>query len=331
MWGKITCIRFVCCCVFSSIWTKLSFLLYLIGIFAAIGTGFLLKKTVIPGQSSENIMELPLYEIPRLSHLVKRVVQRTKSFILGAGQTIVIVVCVLNFFNSLGVDGEFGHQDSEQSILSAGAQIITPVLAPLGVKEDNWQAGVGIITGIFAKEALVATFNSLYSPTAEQGIREFNFADVWQEAANSVPFNLTEISPDDPLGIDVGEISSLELAAQAQEVELTTYQAMQTAFDGQLGAFAYLLFILLYTPCAAAMGAIKNEVGRAWASFAALWSFGLAYIVATICYQIGQLTSNPATSILTIGLSLTALCVVYFWLKHKSHKSLTIPIAVSYR
>lgn len=310
---------------------NLVFLLYLIGIAAAIGTGFLLKKTVLPGQSSENIMELPLYEIPRLSHLAKRVAQRTKSFILGAGQTIVIVVCVLNFFNSLGVDGEFGHQDSEKSILSASAQVITPALAPLGVKEDNWQAGVGIITGIFAKEALVATFNSLYSSKVEQGSEEFSIAGVWQEAVNSVPFNLAEISPDDPLGVDVGEISTLELAAQAQDVELTTYQAMQSAFDGQLGAFSYLLFILLYTPCAAAMGAIKSEVGQAWASFAAMWSFGLAYIVATICYQVGKLAISPVTSILTITLSLTALCSVYLWLKHKSHKSLTIPIEVSYR
>lgn len=310
---------------------NLVFMLYLIGIAAAIGTGLLLKKTVLPGHSSENIMELPLYELPKFTHLIKRVRQRTRSFIVGAGQTIVIVVCVLNFFNSLGTDGQFGHQDSEDSVLSAGAQMLTPVLAPLGVKEDNWQAGVGIITGIFAKEALVATFNSLYSPTEGEGSSEFSLADIWQEAAGSIPFNLGEISPDDPLGVDVGEISTLELAAEAQEVELSTYRAMQLAFDGQLGAFAYLLFILLYTPCAAAMGAIKNEVGKAWAAFAALWSLSLAYIVATICYQSGQLTTSPVTSITAIAISLAAVYGLYLWLKHKSHKALSIPVEVSYR
>lgn len=310
---------------------NLVFLLYLIGIAAAIGTGLLLKMTVLPGKSSENIMELPLYELPKLSHLLKRVGQRTKSFIVGAGQTIVLVVCVLNFFNSLGTDGEFGHQDSDSSVLSASAQVITPVLAPMGVKEQNWQAGVGIITGIFAKEALVATFNSLYSPSEEEAAEPVLLAELWQEAIGSIPFNLSEISPDDPLGVDVGEISSLQQAAQAQEVEVSTYQAMQAAFDGQLGAFAYLLFILLYTPCAAAMGAISNEVGRAWASFAAVWSFTLAYIVATLCYQIGQLFITPMVSSIAIALCGFVLLAVYKWLKHKSQRILAIPVAVSYR
>ncbi|MBA6328655.1 hypothetical protein H4J46_12025 [Colwellia sp. MB02u-6] len=58
---------------------------------------------------------------------------------------------------------------------------------------------------------------------------------------------------------------------------------MQAAFAGKIGAFFYLLFILLYTPCAAEMGAIKNEVGTRWAIFAALWSFTLAYLSAAAC------------------------------------------------
>jgi len=74
------------------------------------------------------------------------------------------VVCLLNFLNSIGTDGSFGHQDSEQSILSQSAKVVMPILTPMGIKEENWQAAVGIITGIFAKEVLVATFNSLYSP-----------------------------------------------------------------------------------------------------------------------------------------------------------------------
>ena len=310
---------------------NLVFLLYLIGIAAAIGTGLLLKATVLPGNASQGIMELPMYELPKLSHLLKRVGQRTKSFVLGAGQTIVIVVCVLNFFNSLGTDGEFGHQDSETSVLSTGAQVITPVLAPLGVKEENWQAGVGIITGIFAKEALVATFNSLYSPSAGEASETPTFSQLWQDAIATVPFNLGEISAGDPLGVDVGEIDTLQAASESQEVEITTYQAMQNAFDGQLGAFAYLLFILLYTPCAAAMGAISNEVGRAWAGFAALWSFSLAYLSATLCYQIGNVLHTPVLSSISIVICLLAFYLVYLWLKRKSHKVLTIPVDVSYR
>ena len=309
---------------------NLVFLLYLIGIAAAIFTGFLLKKTVLSGSSSLNIMELPSYEMPKLADLSQRVWARTRGFVTGAGKTIVIVVCLLNFFNSIGTDGQFGQQDSEGSVLSQGAKVVMPLLAPMGVKEDNWQAGVGIITGIFAKEVLVATFNNLYSPQDGEGEEAPSLAASWHEASASIKENLLGIAPDDPLGINVGEVSDLNLAAEEQEVELTTYQRMQLAFVGQLGAFSYLLFILLYTPCVAAMGAIKNEVGTRWAAFAGVWSFVFAYLVATLCYQIGSFMTSPLSASITIALALLSFVFVYFWLKHKGKQVLTIPVQVSY-
>ena len=309
---------------------NLVFLLYLVGIAAAIFTGFLLKKTVLSGTTSLNIMELPPYEMPKITALSQRVWQRTSSFVTGAGKTIVIVVCLLNFFNSIGIDGKFGSQDSENSVLSQGAKVVMPLLAPMGVQEDNWQAGVGIITGIFAKEVLVATFNNLYSPYASEDGDEPSLVQSWQEATDSIKENLFGIAPDDPLGISVGEISDLNLAAEEQGVELTTYQRMQLAFVSQLGAFSYLLFILLYTPCVAAMGAIKNEVGSRWAGFAGIWSFVFAYLVSTLCYQIGNFLAAPLSASITIALALLTFVLIYFWLKHKGKQVLTIPVRVSY-
>jgi ferrous iron transport protein B len=309
---------------------KLVFLLYLIGIAAAIFTGFLLKKTVLSGASSLNLMELPNYALPSFKELSLRVWRRTYSFITGAGKTIVIVVCLLNFLNSIGPDGKFGHQDSEHSILSEGAKIVMPILAPMGVKEDNWQAGVGIITGIFAKEVLVATFNSLYSPSGSEEETTPSLALSWQEATESIKDNLLGITPNDPLSIEVGNISDINVAAQEQEVELTTYQRMQAAFVGQLGAFSYLLFILLYTPCVAAMGAIKNEVGTRWAVFAGVWSFTLAYLSATLCYQIGSFFSAPIYASITIFIALSIFGLIYYWLKFQGRKILTIPVIVNY-
>ncbi|GAA5141544.1 ferrous iron transport protein B [Thalassotalea piscium] len=309
---------------------NLVFLLYLIGIAAALFTGFLLKATVLSGNTSANFMELPLYEVPRAGALIKRVGRRTKSFVFGAGKTIVIVVCFLNFFNSLGTDGSFGHHEQNDSILSKTAQLVTPALAPIGIKEDNWQASVGIITGIFAKEALVATFNNLYSSAAEEDEAELSFANRWQEATDSIKENLLGIAPDDPLGVDVGNVTDLNAAAEEQHVTVSTYHAMQNAFAGQLGAFSYLLFILLYTPCAAAMGAIKNEVGNRWASFAALWSFTLAYLVATLVYQVATFSEQTLYASTSITLVILTFMAIYFWLKRKGKAVLTIPIAVSY-
>lgn len=309
---------------------NLVFLLYLIGIAAAIFTGFLLKKTVLSGTSSLNIMELPPYELPRIEAISKRVWQRTYGFVTGAGKTIVIVVCLLNFLNSIGTDGSFGHQDSEKSILSQSAQVFMPILAPMGIKEENWQAGVGIITGIFAKEVLVATFNSLYSPTRSADQDEPSIVVSWHEATASIKENLLGIAPDDPLGIDVGDLSDLAVVAKEQDVALSTYQVMQAAFVGQLGAFSYLLFILLYTPCVAAMGAIKNEVGSRWAGFAAIWSFLLAYLMATLCFQVGNFFVAPLMASISIAAVLLSFAAIYVWLKHQGRKVLTIPISVSY-
>jgi ferrous iron transport protein B len=310
---------------------NLVFLLYLIGIAAALFTGLLLKYTVLMGANSVNIMELPLYEMPKLSYLVKRVWQRTRSFIVGAGKTIVMVVCILNFFNSLGTDGEFGHHDSQSSILSKSAQVVTPLLAPMGVKEDNWQASVGIITGLFAKEALVATFNSLYSVPSEEDEELATISDLWSEATGSIKENLLGIEADDPLGTDIGDVSTIEIAAKEQDVEESTITVMQAAFAGKIGAFSYLLFILLYTPCAAAMGAIKSEVGTRWASFAALWSFALAYLAATFTYQLAMLTSQPLYSSIAIGIVIGIFVLIYAWLKRFGKGILTIPTQVSYQ
>ena len=309
---------------------NLVFLLYLIGITAALFTGFLLKHTVLMGNNSVNIMELPLYEMPKWWFLLQRVWQRTRSFILGAGKTIVIVVCVLNFFNSLGTDGEFGHHDSQASLLSKSAQVVTPLLAPMGVKEDNWQASVGIITGLFAKEALVATFNSLYSTQSDESAKLASPVEIWQEATDSIKENLLGIKADDPLGVNIGDVTSLEVAAQEQGVEESTFTVMQAAFAGKIGAFAYLLFILLYTPCAAAMGAIKNEVGSRWAGFAALWSFALAYLSATFVYQIATISAEPVTASISIGVVVLIFLTLYLWLKRFGKKILTIPTQVSY-
>lgn len=276
-------------------------------------------------------MELPLYEWPKLSYLYKRVWQRTRSFVVGAGKTIVVVVCILNFFNSLGSDGEFDHHDSADSLLSMSAQVVTPLLAPMGVKEDNWQASVGIITGLFAKEALVATFNSLYSPASEEATKPDSLSDLWQQAVTSIGDNLSGIEADDPLGTDIGDVSSIEVAAQEQGVSESTITIMQAAFAGKIGAFCYLLFILLYTPCAAAMGAIKNEVGTRWAIFAALWSFTLAYLSAVACYQMAVFTSQPVNSAASVIIVMVIFLGIYQGLKRMGGKILTIPTVVSYR
>jgi hypothetical protein len=70
---------------------------------------------------------------------------------------------------------------------------------------------------------------------------------------------------------------------------------MEERFDGRAGAFAYLLFVLLYFPCVATIAAIVRETGAAWATFVAAWTTGIAYIVATFFYQAATFERDPVS------------------------------------
>ncbi|NOQ70095.1 MAG: ferrous iron transporter B, partial [Gammaproteobacteria bacterium] len=118
----------------------------------------------------------------------------------------------------------------------------------------------------------------------------------------------------------VGDIHSLEAAAAAQEVDNATFGAMVKRFDGQAGAFAYLLFILLYFPCVAVIGAIKREAGTPWAAFVALWTTVIAYITATSFYQISTFSQHALFSGLWLGgVSILFIGLIY-GLRQWAHK-----------
>lgn len=278
------------------------FALYLLGILAAVFTGLVLRNTILPGKSESSIMEMPDYELPRLNYIFLKTWQRLKIFILGAGKVIVLLVAVLSVFNSMGTDGSFGNQNNGKSLLAVAAQKVTPVLSPLGIQQDNWQATVGIITGIFAKEAVVGTLNTLYqSETAgDEKSAEFSLWTKVTEAVETIPANLAGINVKDPVGLDIGDVKDQHAAAESQQVNVSIYANMQQHFAGAAGAFAYLLFILLYMPCSAAMGALFRESGRNWAVFVAMWCNLLAFAASTLYFQIVTFKSHPTTSLFWI-------------------------------
>lgn len=148
----------------------------MVGIVAAILTGLLLKRTLFKGEVSHFIMELPPYHSPRASVVARFSWRRLLAFLTRATKYIVLIVAVLAVLNAFGTDGSFGgNEDSPDSVLSSVGRAITPVFEPMGVKEENWPASVGVFTGILAKEAVVGSLNSLYSQEAalaEEGEEE---------------------------------------------------------------------------------------------------------------------------------------------------------------
>ena len=273
------------------------FALYLIGIAIAILSALAVRKYLLKNEVSHLAIELPSYHLPTVRGVLLHTWQRLKGFVLRAGKAIVAVVIVLNVVSTVGTDGSFGHQDKDTSALAAIGRTITPVLHPMGIDDDNWPATVGIFAGIFAKEVVVGTLDALYA-VREDAASTFDLSDELTAAWQSIGDNLADLGSTlaDPLGIDVGDIADTQAAASEQAVEINTIQAMRGLFHGQLGAFSYLLFILLYMPCVATIGVIYKEIGAGWAVFSTAWSLAVAYGAAVLCYQIGTFGAHPGSS-----------------------------------
>ena len=348
---------------FASWGQNLVFLLYILGIAAAIFTGLVLKNTLLRGEVTPFVMELPPYHMPTVKGIGLRTWDRTKGFMFRAGKVIVPMVLVLNVLSNVGTDGSFDEVEADQSLLSEVGRTITPAFAPLGLTENNWPASVGIFTGLLAKEAVVGTLDSLYTTLGEEAERElrsqampkpmswradkteevlpaeepdagdgFDLLGTIGEGLATVPANLGDAVASwlDPLGLNIGEVADQSVAAEAQEVGVGTFGAMAERFDGKVGAFAYLLFVLLYFPCVAATAAIYREAGTRWTLFTAGWTTGLAYGVATLFYQAATFAQNPASSAAWIAGVLAAFAAAIAAMRYTGNRkrSSGIPLKV---
>ena len=333
---------------------NLVFGIYLVGILAAIFTGFLIKRFVLPGEAAAFVMEIPPYHLPTVKGVMMRTWDRLKAFVNRAGRVIVVIVAVLSFLNSWGTDGSFGNEDTDHSVLSEIGQTIAPVLSPMGVTQENWPAAVGIFTGILAKEAVVGTMNSLYDAMArtenakadgsadegaaaaqEEEDSGWSLGAILSEAGTSIVDNLQGMAGAfiDPLGVSVGDLSDTEAAAEEQGVAVDSIAVMQKLFGSQLAAFAYLMMVLLYMPCVAAIAAVYREAGAAWTLFLAAWTTVLGYSAATIVYRVGTFAEDPVYAVTAIGISVALLAGLIAFMRNWVRKNRgkgprIIPIAV---
>lgn len=240
----------------------LIFALYLTGILLAVGSGLLFRRTILKGDASTFVMELPPYHKPQLVAVFHHTWDRLKEFILRAGKIIMILVLVLSFLWSIGTDGSFGNQEEENSVLSAASRVITPAFHPMGITDENWPATLGLVTGIFGKELVVGTLSTFYG-------------------------------------------------ADGADPDI----AMRAAFDGKAGAFAYLLFILIYMPCVAAVAAIQRETGWRWMLFSVFYLTVLAWTFSVFFYQLATAAVHPLSSALWTGGILLGFGAFYMTLK----------------
>lgn len=244
------------------------FSLYLFGIVMAVVTGLILKKTIFLSEPGDFVMELPSYHIPTLNGILMHTWHRLKSFLLRAGKYILLVIIIINVLQSIPINSAV--KGEKTTILEVCGKTITPVFKPMGINENNWPASVALISGLFAKEAIVGSLQGLYQgPEMNMGRNQF---------------------PDN----------------------------MKIAFGNTAAILAYLVFILLYSPCVASLTMFYKEYGFKWMLFEFFYLNLLAWMVAVFIYQILNFSK---ISLIWIMIIVTVFFFIYINLKRIGEKN----------
>ena len=155
---------------------------YFIGVAAIVCSGIMLKKTkMFAGDPAPFVMELPQYHMPTAGNVLRSIWERASSFIKKAGTVILLSTIVLWFLMGFGFEGgAFGAvEDLNNSILAQIGKAIAWIFTPLGWTQlgHGWEMAVAAISGLIAKENVVATFGMLFNPNLEEVAEDG--AEIW--------------------------------------------------------------------------------------------------------------------------------------------------------
>jgi ferrous iron transport protein B len=262
---------------------NLVFVMYLVGIGVAVLSGILLRRVLFKREGRlPFVMEMPPFRPPSLKTVGSQVWTRTMGFVTSVWTVIVgasLLVWVL-----LNVPYHEGKppvlQDSLFGKLSHG---LAPVFEPAGF--GTWEASGSLVTGMVAKEVIISTMSQVYEVGEPEIAAEESPSFVEDVRAIISGFGEATWST---VKATASLIPGVNLIADDGSQEDTT--ALQSALRGQwtsLQAVAFAVFVLLYTPCMATVGAIRQEFGSRWMWFSVFYMLGIAWIAAVLTYQVG--------------------------------------------
>lgn len=269
-------------------------MVYALAIFSIVCTGVILKKSqAFKEDVSPFVMEIPDYHMPRLRNIIKTVYQRCRAFVIKAGTVIFAVVVIVWFLANFGMtDGSFGMiENVDNSLLAAIGSLFAFIFIPLGF--GSWQATVAIINGLLAKENVVGT-----------------------------------------MAVVLGLEGDFEGDEESLTSAMSNYFSSVTGAEGNstliaLASLSFLAFNLFSTPCAAALGAMKRQLGsNRWWFFAITYMTLWAYSMALIIYQLGGLMLGVVPFSLYTICAFAVLFIFLFMLlrpERKNMVNLTIP------
>lgn len=291
------------------------FSLYTVGILVALITGVVLRHTFFKGSSSHFIMELPSYNFPRLKHIMIHTWLNLREFFKKAGAIIIIGVSLLSILNTTNLGGS---QDSTQnnSVLAHVGKAVTPIFHPIGIDDDNWEASVGLISGVFAKESVIISMTALYSQDnskVQEDEASFDFRRVLLDSFTIFTDDLRSLFNS---FFDIFGLSTISVAEEETSQDGSIAHHLRTNFSkGPLQAYAYLLFVLLYFPCLGAVGTLVKEAGKTLATIIILYTTLTAWIIATLFYQ---LTLGHSILWISVALGLSASITLTFYIAGKN-------------
>lgn len=211
--------------------------IYATGIILAVLMARLFSKFLVKGDDAPFVMELPPYRMPTTKSILRHTWEKGAQYLKKMGGIIMIASIIIWFLGYYPQHDAYETvaEQQENSYIGQIGKAVEPVIEPLGF---DWKLGIGLISGVGAKELVVSTLGVLY--TNEEDVENVNLS-------NRIP-----ITP--------------------------------------LAALAYMLFVLIYFPCIATLAAIKQESSSwKWALFAAGYTTVLAWCIAFVVYQLGNL------------------------------------------
>jgi ferrous iron transporter FeoB len=202
--------------------------LYLLGVLVAFLLGILFKNTYFKKDEEPFIIEIPEYKMPKLSSIYKQTKDKAMGFIKKAATIIFAMSVVVWFLSNFNLNGMVSEVN--ESFLASIGGILAPVFAPVGF--GNWQSAVSLLSGLLAKESVLASMQVIYSG----------------DLSVILPEHFTSLS-----------------------------------------AYAFLVFVLLYTPCISVIGTMKKEYGTKLTVFSIFFQLTVAWIAAYLVFNIGSL------------------------------------------
>jgi ferrous iron transport protein B len=267
------------------------FAMYLLGIGVAVAIGFVLSRTVLfEEEPTPFVMVMPEFRLPNPRTVWSLVKLRTGDFIRGAGTVIMVTSVGVWLLFSIPVGGEGGFADTEveDSAFGAAAVAVAPVMEPLGFGE--WEQAGALFTGFIAKEVVVSTMAQLYSvEEPEPAATSDDFVEALREIGTTFVAATGDTFRAIPsvIGLDLAEVDD-EPSGRLQSAIRTSFETSSGGY-GRLAALAFMVFVLLYTPCMAAVAAFRQEFGTKWMWVSVIGQFMVAWAGAFIVFQGGRM------------------------------------------